>query len=469
MDIMEKRTYTLEKANLPVREECDVLIAGGGTAGCTAALAAARNGARTVLIEQLPRLGGTFCNGGILALSFHSAYVSPGAPVKKIVKGIPEEFIDLLTQAGGCSGYLKVDPTVDSYQNAYVVIPDHEIAPVVMARMLLDAGVKIYLHTFMADAQSEDSRVKAVIIQSKSGREAIVAQQYVDCTGDGDLACKAGAEYTTLYDNYVHTGNIGFVFGVGNVNTDEFIRFAKQNGLLRGASIFPDDPGSGGALRLRIDLRAYEPLRSKCEEADVGGGFFLSRHKNSIDYVNAIGLSNVDTRDVGALSRAEMAMRVKAVEWTRFYRENVPGFARAFVNWSASQVGIRAMRAVKCLYNLTNDDIINSKNFEDEIGYFGYHDLAPISDKYVLKNKGYYGVPYRAIVPKSTKNLLVAGRMLSQDYEAQMSTRNTVNCMLQGQAAGTAAALCARENCAPAALPYPLLREALVKGGAYLE
>jgi hypothetical protein len=467
MQSIKNKTYTLKQAELNVRDDCDVLVVGGGTAGCVAALAAARSGAKTVLIEQLPKLGGTFCNGGIIALSFHSAYVSPDTPVKKIVKGIPEEFIDRLIETKGCSGYLDIDPAIDLHQNKYIVIPDHEIAPVVMAQMLLGAGVKIYLHTFLTDAQLVENHIKAAIIQSKSGREAIVAKQYVDCSGDGDLAYKVGCEYTSLYKNYIHTGNIGFIFGVGNVNTDEFIEFAKKNNLLCGASIFPGDPDCNGSLRLQFDLKAYEPLREQCKEYGIGGGFFLSRHRNCIDYINAIGLSDVNACDIRELSYAEMTMRIKAVEWLRFYKKNIPGFNHAFINWSSNQIGIRATRAFKCLYNLSNCDIVNSKRFNDEVGYFGYHDLAPIDKKYVLKGNGFYGIPYRALIPVSKKNLLVAGRMISQEYEAQMSTRNTVNCMLQGQAAGTAAALCSLNGYNPDMLPYSLLREKLLDGGVY--
>lgn len=458
-----------EKRSIPICETCDVLVAGGGTAGCVAAIAAARSGVSTVLIEQLPMPSGTMTNGGIIANSFYSTYTSSKLGTKRVVAGIAQEILDRVIKAGGCPGYTKVDETVNPYHRPYIVISDHEVYKVVISKMLMEAGVKVYLHTFLADVITCDNKVSAVIIESKSGREAIVAKMFIDCTGDGDLAYRAGAEYIDMHDNYKYAGNTGMAFGIGNVDLNKFVAFGSQNGIIT-EEIHGEKYSSEDTLvRISVNFNKNEELRKKAKEAGFNGALFLSINERTINYVNGIGKPNVDVTDVHELSMTEMELRIRAYDFVNFLKENIPGFEQGFVNWTGNQLGIRASRIIKCEYSITNDDIVFSKRFDDEMGMFGFHDLSPIADDYVMKNKGYYGLPYRMILPKKLKNVFVAGRMVSETFEAQMSTRNTMCCMVQGQAAGTAAALSVQKGVLPKELDYMTLREKLISDGVYIE
>ncbi len=466
---MKSKTIKEPERLLNIREECDVLVAGAGTAGCVAAIAAARNGARTVLIEQLPLPSGTMTNGGIGFNSFFSSYTEETKSTKRIVKGIAEEITERLIKAGGCPGYIKLDAAQNPHRRPYRVVGDTELYKCVISQMLMEAGVKVYLHTFLSDVITEDGKVAAAVIESKSGREVITAKCFIDCTGDGDLAVKAGAEFLSMHDKYV-IRSAGKIFSIGNVDFDSVLRFVREDGMIY-MEIYGDKYSKEEKLvGLTLDFTKSKTLSEKAQKA---AGYaqvsFSSIHEGTIDYVNYIGRPNVDTTNVEDFSKAEMELHIHACQFMEFLRENIPGFEYAFISHSANQLGIRVSRIVKCDYSITNDEILNSERFDDEIGLYGFHDRAEKDPTCIMKNAGFYGLPYRMLLPVGLKNLFAAGRMLTEEPKAHMSTRNTIACMVQGQAAGTAAAICAKDSQMTRELEYSRLRKALEEGGVHFE
>jgi hypothetical protein len=334
--------------------------------------------------------------------------------------------------------------------------------------MMKDAGVQVLLHTFFSDAVVVDGQVQFAIIESKAGREAIMAKTYIDCTGDGDLAIRAGAGWTNIIDTY--TGeNAGFVFGIGGADLSFIYKRAKTCGAIYEPYSGHDGNGGpkDGTLHLGIVPMVIPEWAESFKELNIVMLNFYSMHSGDITYVHSISKGKIDPTDPVLISKAEMDMRILALKLTNLLREKVPGFENSFMSWQATQVGIRGSRIVKCDYSLTLEDITNSARFEDEIGIFGYHDYAPRDERCRMKNQGFYGLPYRMLLPGKTKNVWAAGRILSEDFYAQMSTRNTVCCMEQGQAAGIAAALCAEKGINSRDLDYADIRAALEAQNVY--
>lgn len=457
---------------LNVRQSCDVLVAGGGTAGVAAALAAARNGAKTILIEQLPLPSGTMANGGIVANSFYSTY-TPTCPVpKRIVRGIAKEIEDRVIEAGGSPGGIAIDPTTSHYRRPYLFINDPEMYKAVIGQMLLEAGVTVYLHTFLSDVLKDDQgKPYGVIIESKSGREAILATCFVDCTGDGDLAAHAGAQTKLFYQEYnvKPLASIGKMFGIGNVDLERFVPFAQQRGMITQAIRGKNFAGEDAYVRVVVNF-LLDPV---CEKFAQQMGFrsvtFFSIHKDTVDFVNGIGRQNVNILNLDEFSAIELDMQRIACEFVRYVRQNFPGFEHAFVKSTANQIGIRASRVVVTDFVPSIEQITASMRFDDEIGVYGHSDYMPVDPQSVMRNQGLYGLPYRMLLPVGLDHVFVAGRMVSTNLRSHMSTRNTVGCMVQGQAAGTAAALCAKNGYTSRQLPYALLRSALEAGGVYFE
>ncbi|MDR2932061.1 MAG: FAD-dependent oxidoreductase, partial [Oscillospiraceae bacterium] len=170
----------------------------------------------------------------------------------------------------------------------------------------------------------------------------------------------------------------------------------------------------------------------------------------------------VDAED---LTKAEIALRKQIAVIVDFFKKNIPGFEKCHLSWTADQACVRKSRVVDCEYDLTAQEIEDGARFDDEIALFGYHDSTP---HVMIRGGGFYGVPYRALLPRGIDNLLVAGRLITTDRVAHNSTRNTVICMAEGQAVGTAAALCAHKGVKPSEIDVQLVRQTLRNDGAYL-
>ena len=189
-------------------------------------------------------------------------------------------------------------------------------------------------------------------------------------------------------------------------------------------------------------------------------------HDNYLMFIKMNMKLPVSPTDRDAVAKAELELRKRLKKGVELFREHIPGFERAFITRTAPSLVIRRGRLVTCDYDITHEDVINGEHFDDDVFIYGFHDSAP---RLQVKNGGSYGIPYRALCVKGIDNLYASGMMITSDHRAHMSTRNTVCCMGQGQASGTAAALCALNNKDSRSLPYNKLRKALDKGGVYFE
>jgi hypothetical protein len=201
-------------------------------------------------------------------------------------------------------------------------------------------------------------------------------------------------------------------------------------------------------------------------ETGIWGPLGYSIHEDEFTYINGTSVRNVDATDTQALTDAEIKLRLQVAKFSQMLIEHVPGFENAYVSRTPDTVGVRFTRVVTCDHVLKLDEIVNGARFEDEVFLYGFHDSAP---RITIKDGKWYGFPYRAMLPKGVDGLLVAGRSLTPDYEAHMSTRNTVSCLAQGQAAGTAAALAARDGVTPRQVDVKQLRTLLREQGVFLD
>ena len=450
--------YYQEPARRIPARQLDVVVAGGGTAGVLAAMAAARQGAKTVLIEIKGYPGGAVTEGGTTLHSFSNMWRPfPGVKKRQVIKGIPQEIIDRLVKIGGCSGH--GEQTIGTRDSSCTVV-DTELYKLVAFQMLAEAGVYVCVNTMLVGAIKDGPRIQGVIAESRSGREVFYARSFVDCTAYGDLAAYAGAEYTEPNDYFVCNS-----MSLGNVNIDKIAAYLKEHDAT-------DEYGEGrrsgeeGRVIRVVGAWAKLPAEFAKEAKEIGLEFVTTTvYDNYLMFVKLNLRLPKSPTNRDEVAKAELKLRQRQLLCLELFKKWLPGCEKAFIARTAPTLNIRRGRLIACDYDVTHEDVIEGRHFDDQVYVYSYHDMVT----YLVKNGGTYGLPYRALRPKGLENLLVAGMLITSDKRAHMSTRNTVSCMAQGQAAGTAAALCALKNKGTRELPYSLLRETLVKGGVYFE
>ncbi len=454
MDFYEEPTK-----QLPIRT-CDVVVAGGGTAGVVAAIAAARQGAKTVLIEAKGYPGGIVVEGGTALHSFYNLWKAfPGVEKRQVVRGIPQEIIDRLMGVGGTTGHAEMTEGYD-YDSVCTAI-DTELYKLTVFEMMEEAGVDVCVNTLLTGAIVDKDRIQGVIAESRSGREAIYADAFVDSTGYGDLAAYAGAEFIELND-YAVVNSIG----VAGVSLETYYDFLVSHDAVKQYAEGPRSGESGKIVRI-------DGVRDKlpAEFADGARAIGMSLVTTSVhdDYFMFIKINYkmpVSPTDRDQAADAELELRRRQAKAIELLRAHVPGCEKAFMARTSPSLCIRRGRTIACDYDITRSDVLQGRHFDDEVMIYGFHDSAP---RLQIKDGGTYGIPYRALRVKGLDNLLAAGMLITTNHDAHMSTRNTVCCMGQGQAAGTAAALCAEQGCGTRGLPYADLRQALERGGVIFE
>ena len=461
---MEHKTFHESARELPVLE-ADVLVAGAGTAGCIAAIAAARAGANVILIEKLPVPSGTLTNGGNGIYSYFAQSNDPDKAVQ-IVGGIPYELFERVDAAEGSTGLIAV--ANEPRRCPKKPIFNHEVIKGVLCEMLLEAGVHVFLQTMLCDVKIENGSIKAAIIENKDGRSAIVARQYIDCTGDGDLAKFAGLQQVSNWQDYnkVSGAATSLPFAMDGIDFEKAVRegtgfFVKREQV----QVEGHDAHTTYMLVLRDPPERCRELTELNLRHFIG---ISANHPHEASNINNSKGVHCDASTAEGLTRAEMENRIKNLKFANALRHCVPGFENAYMTWQAVQVGVRASKVTLCDKMLTQEEISSAARFDDEIGLYGFHDLAPTRPHCFSQEPGFYGFPYRMLLPLGCDNLFMAGRCVTLDVEAHMSTRNTVGCMIMGQGAGTAAALCAKVDCKNRELPYAELREELLRQKAIL-
>jgi hypothetical protein len=453
------KTYQEPARTLPVRE-FDVVVTGGGTAGVVAALAAARQGARTALIEAKGYTGGIVVEGGTALHSFYNLWKAfPGVEKRHVVRGIPQEIVDRLAQAGGTTGHAEMLKGYD-YDSVCTAV-DTEIYKRVTMEMLVEAGVSVLVNTFLAGAIVEGSSIVGAIVESRSGREAIYGRAFVDCTGYGDLAAYAGAAYTEPNDYPVANS-----IGVGGVSLEKYHAFMESFDALAHYSEGWRSGQEGKIVRLQAHAGKLPPEFVQGAREIGMASVVTTVHDDYFMFVKLNYKMPVSPTDRDEVAKAELELRQRQAKAIELFRKFVPGCEKAFIARTSPSLCIRRGRLIACDYDITLEDVLEGRHFDDDVMAYGFHDSAP---RLQIKEGRTYGIPYRALRVAGFDNLLAAGMMITSDHEAHMSTRNTVCCMGQGQAAGTAAALCAAQGCGTRELAHMDLRQALEVGGVYFE
>ncbi|MCF8225489.1 MAG: FAD-dependent oxidoreductase [Bacteroidales bacterium] len=451
--------YDEPSKKLPVRD-FDVVVAGGGTSGVVAALAAARTGARTALIEAKGYTGGTVVEGGTALHSYYNLWKAfPGVEKRQVVKGIAQEIIDRLTEAGGTSGHAEMSEGYD-YDSVCTAI-DTELYKLVTMQMLSEAGVFMALNTLLTGAIASKSVVKGVITESRSGREAFLAKSFIDCTAYGDLCAHAGADFTEPNDYPVCNS-----IGLANVSIDDYYRFLKDND-----AISQQAEGFRSGINNQIIRLSGHHVKLPDEFSERAGNIGMSTttttvHDNYLMFIKLNMKLDKSPTDRDTVAKAELELRKRQYEAVALFREFVPGCKNAFIARTSPSLNIRRGRLIACDYDISHEDVIDGRHFEDEVMVYGFHDFAP---RLQVRGGGTYGIPYRAITVKGFENLYATGMLITSDHRAHMSTRNTVCSMGQGQVAGTAAALCAKQDFGSRELPFDALHDQLERDGVYFE
>lgn len=440
----------------------DVVVAGGGMAGIAAAIAAARGGAKTLLIEKAGWLGGMGITGATGLHSFFNIFGQyPGSERARVVAGIAQELVDRV-QALGCGvGHVLMERGLSFLSMITPVEP--ETFKLAAVQLCQEAGAKLLLHTVIDEVQAENGHIEALVVWNKSGRSLIRARQYVDCTGDGDLAAYAGASYLQFKPGDPGAYSAGFTFRLCNVDLDRLEADLERRGLiLHLAHAVKPGMTRPELIRLGIDMSSFYQAGTQ-----YAPDWFMasSLRPRELTYCNCINYGPNDGLDAEALTDAEIALRGRMLGIGEFFRQNFAGCEAGYVAGPAPSAGQRRSRAIHCDYELTQEDCVQARQFEDQIGCFSFID----NPRDRVRDAGAYGIPYRALIPEGVDNLLVAGRMISVELPAHNSTRNTVCCMICGQAAGTAAALSARKGITPREVDIQHLRDSLQQAGVLLQ
>ncbi|MGI6166671.1 MAG: FAD-dependent oxidoreductase [Eubacteriales bacterium] len=415
----------------------DVAVCGGGPAGIIAAVAAARNGAKTILIEKYGFLG------GMATLSLVSPISVFNKKGKRIIAGIPLEFAEEMERLGGAdtsfpSGNIHFDP---------------EIYKLVAQRMVLGSGATLLLHSYITGCKREGGRVTSITLENKSGRQTLEAGYFIDCTGDADLVKYAGFPFR-IGDERKELQPMTLWFRLGGVDTDRLENMEMRE--------------SG---RRHVNTRIREKLLSLGGEVPkFGGPWMLTTLRRGEASVNMSRFAG-DGTDVLSLTEAECRLREDVFRLVALLRENFEEFRNCYIIDTGTQVGIRETRRIDGLYEMTADDILSPKDFPDTIAKGGHPiDIhKPDSREQDLRrvDEG-YNIPYRTLIPKGSENLLVAGRTISATREAIASIRVQATCMALGQAAGTATAICSKNNLPVGKINITELRETLISPGAII-
>jgi hypothetical protein len=431
---------TEPRRQTPIAHETDVLVVGGGPAGIAAALAAARSGARTFLVEQFNSLGGV----GGPGLHNHISQVNAHGSPLRVVGGLAWELGLRIRDAG-----------VGDLGSCYDVDP--EGYKFLLDEWLAEAGVRVLYHTFVADAWVEAGVLRGVVVQNKSGRQAIAAGQVIDCTGDGDVGCLAGAPWEQGRDGDGRCQPVTMMFRMGGVDWAQVCAWRKDYQCI---PFFEE-------LQARGEM---EPFQNQIM------GFWHNSVRPDQVGINFTHVIAIDSTKAEELTAATIEGRRQVQHCVQVFRQHIPGFQDGYLIDTAATIGLRESRRLLGDYVLTFEDITARREFADSIGYGSFfvdiHNLdgPGMSPSTLRPEPGFrYQMPYRILVPREVENLLAAGRCVSVTHRALGSVRVMLTCMVLGEAAGVAAAQALAAGVAPRAVDVGRLRTELRARGVLLD
>ncbi len=456
------------KREIEVLDEVDVLVAGAGVAGCSAAVAAAREGARTMLVERNGVLGGV-ATAGLMA-NIGNRYTNPDGEI--VIHGIAKEVVDRMVSRGAASERWA-SPELSG------VVIDSEQLKILLIEMQQEAGVKVLTHTLAARPVMEGDTVRGIFIEGKMGRQAILTKVIVDATGEADIAYQAGCPMRW------EEGSASLEFKMGRVNLDELYKHFKRhpetfpvgmdrikgfpeferNWVERGVFFFPH----GGGRKWDIFQKAIEDGEFQSQKGILSGldatGLYGLKHLDTV-VVNS-NFWRVSTLEVPDLSQAEIETQKACYYVADLFRKHVPGFDRAYIVQLATDLGIRTSRGIEGEWTLTSEDTSSDKpvHFDDTVGCAPANADPDKTGQFFHPHT--FDIPYRIMLPRKAENLLV-GSGKSVSCRPQGVIRGMATCMILGQGAGVAAALAAKEGVNSRRLNIHKLQSALLDQGVNL-
>jgi len=456
--------------------EWDVIVVGGGPSGLIAAIAAARLGARTLLVERYGFLGGmptTACIGPISPFHFGD---------EQVIAGIPQQFIDRMVDEGGSTGHAKT--TNPHSHGSYVCFYDRQLYKWVALQMVLEAGAEVLFHTFVSEAILEDGAVRGIVVNNKSGRTELRAKVVIDASGDGDVAIAAGAQHVLGRASDGALQPVTLMFEMSGVDTAALKTYMDSHpeDFWRMSEIVPMRSFS---KRLESTHFCGQGFVSAVRQAQEAGKLELGRDsvlfwttvRRGVVHFNSTRIAGINGANANDLTRAEIEGRRQVMSLAGFLISHIDCFRDAWLSDTGVQVGVRETRHVIGEYELTEEDVAKGRKFDDVIarGYFPIDIHNPKPKAGAVRDGGVwrdltdsYDIPYRSLLPVGIDGLLMAGRAISASHEAHASFRTQGGVMAIGHAAGAAAALAVRQAVQPRQLDPSLVQRELLAEGASL-
>jgi hypothetical protein len=469
--MVDRLTVTEAMRETPVAYNKEVLVAGGGVAGISAALGAAKCGAEVLLVDSIAYLGGVATAALVSEFGGQGGY--------KAMSGVAKELADRLIASGGANP--------GHYRTSF----DPELFKVVAFQMMREHGVQLLLHTWIAGTVVEDGRVQGVIVENKSGRQAVLAKRVVDATGDADVAFRCGCPCVKGREEDGKMRPFSLMFRMANVDVRTLLEYVKEN--MHDPTKFSPDP-SKNIMDFDDEYSQFRPVgffhlvTDAKDKGDLEQSFHYLRidsvsTEKSTCIVNATRIYDVDGTKAEDLTFGYEEGLRQAYHLVNFLNKYIPGFSSAYLVQASPDLGVRETRRIVGDYILTKEDIVDGVDFPDAIAKpsvrFEPHADSHSPDgregavdhSYIrrdINTQYWFKIPYRSLLPKKVENLLVVGRCLSATHSADSWTRVIPACCQTGQAGGVAAALSLKNNVIPRHLDVTRLQRTLKDQGLRL-
>jgi len=450
----------------------DVAIIGAGAAGVASALSAAKNGAKTLLIESTSVIGGDMLSG----LPIDGCRTTAG---EWIVGGIAKELFDTCDELGGYVG------SIYDRRNIWIVMVNPRIMGFSILKKLKEYGVDVLPYSQVDSVLQENGRIDSITVKNKTERYIVKAGMYVDCTGDGDIAYMCGVPYE-MGDESGDLQPMTMVFQIRNIYPEQILSFVLEHPENCGLAENPNSQKSAKELAKELYDLGYPKvffssdgplMKNGIASGELHSCSMLAFNPNATDHtvvtVNTTRIVTKDCTSADVLGKAMLDLTDQVENAFYFIKNHIPGCQDAVLDGVAPRLGIRESRRIMGEYYLTGDEVSNGVKRKDGVCKGGHEVDIHGKDKnhirMTIKDAGSYDIPFGCLIPKGMKNLLMAGRCLSADRVAHSSARVMGTCMAMGQASGTAAALCAVDKICTEELSVLKLREVLRQQGAVLD